>query len=210
LVAVLDTARGVVRVRTRELVVLLGVVQMAAIVASHAGPRTPRVAPRTFAGGVAAAQQTGQPAAAPEVRVVDLKGLDAVLAAYHGKPILVNFWAIWCQPCVEELPEFLQTAREARVQGAVGVTVSYDLMIPEVTKEGVLNQMRDYVASHHIDAPVLIYDADDYDAINARFGLPGPVPVTIALDKNGTVVDRFAGKGDKVKFDAMLRKARGE
>ncbi len=156
------------------------------------------------------AESAVQSAAQPDIRTVDLKGLEQAIAAERGKPLLVNFWAIWCQPCVEELPEFLEVGREARSRGGVVLTVSYDLMVPDVTREGVLKQMRAYVAAHKIDAPVLIYDAPDYDAINARFGLPGPVPATIAIDRNGQVVDRFAGKADRAKFEAMMRKARGE
>jgi thiol-disulfide isomerase/thioredoxin len=147
--------------------------------------------------------------AAP-IQVVDLKGLEAALARQRGKAVLVNFWAIWCEPCVAELPEFLETGRDFRDRNAVVLTVSYDLMVPDVTKDEVLEKMRGFVAEHHIDAPVFIYDAPDYDAINARFGLPGPVPATIAIDSSGKVVDRFAGKADRTRFEAMMRKALGQ
>jgi thiol-disulfide isomerase/thioredoxin len=156
--------------------------------------------------------QTTRPAPrarAPAIEVVDLKGLEAAVAKHRGKALLVNFWAIWCEPCVAELPGFLATGRAFAGKGAVVLTVSYDLMVPDVTRDGVLKQMRDFVASHRIDAPVYIYDAPDYDAINARFGLPGPVPATIAIDKDGAIVDRHAGKADKAKFEAMMRKALG-
>jgi len=151
-----------------------------------------------------------QPAAVPTIQVVDLKGLEAALAKHRGKAVLVNFWAIWCQPCVEELPELLAVGREYAGKGAVVLTVSYDLMLPEVTKEGALKQMREFVARGSIDVPVYIYDGPDYDAINARFDLPGPVPATIAIDGNGAIVDRHAGKADRAAFEAMMKKALGK
>jgi thiol-disulfide isomerase/thioredoxin len=149
-------------------------------------------------------------AAPPDIRVVDLKGLNAALAEHHGKAVLLNFWAIWCQPCVAELPEFLEVGREYRDRNAVVLTVSYDLMIPDVTRDGVLKQMRAFLAERKFDMPVLIYDAPDYDAINKQFGLPGPVPATIAIDTKGNIVDRQPGKADKARFAAMMKKALGE
>lgn len=149
------------------------------------------------------------PAAQPEIRVVDLQGLEAALAAHRGDAILLNFWAIWCEPCVAELPDLLAVGREFRGRHAVVLTVSYDLMIPDATPNDVLKQMRAFVAARKIDAPVYIYNAPDYDAINNRFGLPGPVPVTIAIDATGRVVDRHAGQAGRTGFVAMMRKALG-
>lgn len=146
-------------------------------------------------------------AAAPEIRVVDLKGLEAALAAHKGQGVLVNFWAIWCEPCVAELPDLLEVGRQFRAQQGVVLTVSYDMMLPDVTKEQVLKQMRTFVAARRVDVPVYIYDASDYDAINERYGLPGPVPMTIAIDRTGKVVDRHAGKSGKDGFAAMMNKA---
>ena len=155
--------------------------------------------------------EPGAQAAAPvtEVRVVDLKGLEAAVARYRGKALLVNFWAIWCQPCVAELPEFLAVGREYRDRNAAVLTVSYDLMIPDATKDEVLKSMHAFVAARRIDAPVLIYDGPDYDAINERFGLPGPVPVTIAIDASGKVIERHAGQGTRQQFEDLMRKAMG-
>jgi thiol-disulfide isomerase/thioredoxin len=148
-------------------------------------------------------------AAGPEIRVVDLAGLGQALAAHRGQAVLLNFWAIWCEPCVAELPELLEVGRQFRARGGVVVTVSYDLMVPDVTKAGVLKQMQDFVARRGIDAPVFIYDAPDYDAINARFGLEGPVPATVAIDRGGAVVERLAGKGGRERFAAMMTRALG-
>jgi thiol-disulfide isomerase/thioredoxin len=148
-------------------------------------------------------------ASAPDVRVVDLKGLEAAVARFRGKALLVNFWAIWCQPCVAELPEFLEVGRQYRDRNAAVLTVSYDLMVPDVTKDDVLKAMHAFVAAKKIDAPVLIYDGPDYDAINSRFGLPGPVPVTIAIDADGKVVDRRSGQTTRQQFEELMRKALG-
>ena len=147
--------------------------------------------------------------AQPEIRVVDLKGLEAALAAHKGEGIVLNFWAIWCEPCVAELPDLLAVGREFRRRHGVVLTVSYDLMIPDATPKDVLKQMQTFVAGRKIDAPVYIFNAPDYEAINQRFGLPGPVPMTIAIDPTGRVVDRHAGQAGRAGFVAMMKKAIG-
>jgi thiol-disulfide isomerase/thioredoxin len=148
-------------------------------------------------------------AAQPEIRVVDLKGLEAALATHKGEGVLLNFWAIWCEPCVAELPDLLAVGRQFRGQHGVVLTVSYDLMLPDVTPAEVLKQMRAFVAARKIDAPVYIFNAPDYDAINQRFGLSGPVPMTIAIDRTGRVVDRHAGQAGRAGFVALMKKAIG-
>ncbi|MFB3854140.1 MAG: TlpA disulfide reductase family protein [Vicinamibacterales bacterium] len=143
----------------------------------------------------------------PEIRVVDLKGLDAALQKYRGQAVLLNFWAIWCEPCLAELPDLLSVGREFRGKGGVVLTVSYDLMIPDVTREEVLGQMRRFAAERGIDVPVFIFEGEDYDQINERFGLPGPVPATISLDGMGRVVERHAGRSTREGFVKMMRNA---
>jgi len=151
----------------------------------------------------------GTAASAPDIRIVDLAGLNAALAEHRGEAILLNFWAIWCEPCVAEMPELLEVGRQFRDRKAVVLTVSYDLMIPDVTPDDVLKQMQAFLAKKKFDMPVFIYNAPDYDAINARFGLSGPVPATVAIDRTATIVARHAGKGGRERFIALMQKALG-
>lgn len=71
------------------------------------------------------------PSAAPQVetissdrlQVVDRAGYDGVLADLHGKVVLVDFWATWCAPCVEQLPHTFAMASERHDDGLAVVTV---------------------------------------------------------------------------------------
>jgi hypothetical protein len=57
--------------------------------------------------------------------------------------------------------------------------------------------MRTFFAQKKLERPVFIYDVPDYDAINERLGLPGPVPATVAIDCSGAIVARHAGRGTR-------------
>jgi len=65
-------------------------------------------------------------AAKVDVRPVDRKQFDAVIADHKGKVVLVDYWATWCLPCVEQLPHTIGLAEKFRDQGLAVVTVSCD------------------------------------------------------------------------------------
>jgi thiol-disulfide isomerase/thioredoxin len=149
------------------------------------------------------------PARSARVEVVDLDGLVTALEARKGKPYLLNVWAIWCAPCVAELPELVETAHAWRGRGGDVVTLNYDLMMPDVTPEEVREQVRAFVAERGWDLDVWVFQGLDYDAINARLDLPGPVPVTLAFDAQGREVGRAVGQADRARFEELMRVAVG-
>lgn len=146
---------------------------------------------------------------APVIQFVSLEELEAEIKRRNHKGCLIDFWAIWCAPCVRELPELMATAKDFADEGGVVIGISYDLMLPNATRESVMPKMRDFVLKEKISIPTLIFDDKNYDRINERFALPGEVPVTLALDKNGKIVARQHGPADKERFDEMMRKALG-
>jgi len=146
---------------------------------------------------------------ASPVEIVGFSDLDAALAAARGEGQLINFWAMWCAPCVAELPELVEVAHAYEDRGGTLVGISYDLMVAGSNPDTIVGETRDFLAARELDLAVLIFDEADFDAINERFSLPGEVPVTLAVDKHGTIVDRHVGKADKARFEEMMQKALG-
>src|SRR5687767_6319195 len=78
---------------------------------------------------------------APNFKLKDPAGKDVELKQFRGKPVLLNFWATWCVPCRDEMPELETLYREHRNKGLVVLAVSVDderfaRDIPEFLKEG--------------------------------------------------------------------------
>jgi thiol-disulfide isomerase/thioredoxin len=150
-----------------------------------------------------------RPDAGAAIEIVGFDGLEAALAARPGQGLLLNFWATWCAPCVAELPDLVAVSRAWRDRGGRVVGVSYDLMVPGSDRETIVPTLRRFLAERHLDLDVLVYDEDDYDAVNERFSLPGEIPVTLAIDKTGRIVDRQEGQAGRKRFEEMMRRALG-
>ena len=83
-------------------------------------------------GGSEAAGAAGTAGAkAPSVEVVDFAKLEQVLGRHRGHPLVLNLWATWCGPCVEELPELVEVAHAHETRGVATLLLSYDLQIPK-------------------------------------------------------------------------------
>lgn len=182
-------------IRAPSIAIGLALVLAAQLACSRAGED----ASLTARGGAVA--DTSQPG------FVSLDRLETELSKLHGRGVLLNLWATWCAPCVAELPGLVETAHEFEGRGGQVVLLSYDSMVPGVGRDGALQLVEAFVSRRKIDVPVWIFEADNYDAINARFDLPGEIPVTLAIDRRGKIVDRQEGRADKRRWAEMMERA---
>ena len=81
----------------------------AALVAAHPGRA------QTDAGKTA--PHAGKAAGAADPQLIDLAGYRQLLAKYKGKPLVVNFWATWCEPCRDEYPMIVELAKGIQTAG---------------------------------------------------------------------------------------------
>src|SRR5258708_7534417 len=72
------------------------------------------------------APHAGKAAGIADPALIDLAGYRQLLAKYRGKPLVVNFWATWCEPCRDEYPMIVDLAREFKPQGVSVVAVDMD------------------------------------------------------------------------------------
>jgi thiol-disulfide isomerase/thioredoxin len=143
----------------------------------------------------------------PSVAVVSLEDMMVALFPQGGKPaspMLVNFWATWCPPCIAELPDLLDATSTPAALGLELQTVSFDLMVPAVSTIAAQANVLDYLQNSQQNFPVLILDEDDYEGINQALNLPGPIPVTLAFDQNGQEVGRIEGAASSAEFQELV------
>jgi thiol-disulfide isomerase/thioredoxin len=126
----------------------------------------------------------GAPAdSAANVEFADLDRVHAVLAGFRDRPVFVNFWATWCVPCVDELPDLAALSREQAVKEAGFIGVSLDAWVTGNGRE-TESKVRRALAQAGVGYPNLIYRGDQ-DPLLEGFQLPGPIPYSVLYDGRG-------------------------
>jgi cytochrome c biogenesis protein CcmG/thiol:disulfide interchange protein DsbE len=142
-----------------------------------------------------AGARVGSPA--PELSLADLEGNPIRLADLRGRPVIVNFWASWCGPCVEEFP-LLEQARQRHAAG--GLTVI------GVVFQDSSEAARDFMSRMGAEWQAAM---DPGERAADRYGIFGP-PETFFIDANGTVVARQIGQLSAADLERHLAKITGK
>ncbi|MBM3265717.1 MAG: TlpA family protein disulfide reductase [candidate division Zixibacteria bacterium] len=131
---------------------------------------------------------------APDFSLPTLNGGTVKLSDLKGKVVVVNFWATWCPPCLQEMP-VLNELSVAYKDKAVVLGLSLD-------EEG-LPITEAFVKKLGVTYPIVESDKKTYQA----YGNVLTIPHTFVIDKNGVVKNRFVGNQDKTDFEAALKAA---
>jgi cytochrome c biogenesis protein CcmG, thiol:disulfide interchange protein DsbE len=123
------------------------------------------------------------------------QGAAVSLQAFRGHPVVVNFWATWCVPCMEEHTTLLKAAERLRD----------DVQFLGVVYEDSEAPIQSFLQERGQAYPTLL-DADSKTAI--AYGVYG-VPETYFIDAQGTIVSKFAGPLDTPTLESLLAKTRG-
>ncbi|WP_429099761.1 TlpA family protein disulfide reductase [Aeromonas rivipollensis] len=130
-------------------------------------------------------------ACTPAPQFIDGAGNNVSLSALTGKPLLVNYFAPWCAPCLREMPRLNALAAEGQI--AV-VAINYDPTTPA--------ELGQLATRYEIKVPLLIANAD----ASLPFPRPGALPTSYLLDSEGKLKQTLVGELDQQQIE-MLRAA---
>lgn len=114
----------------------------------------------------------------PEPQLVDLQGKAHALSEWRGKVLILNFWAVWCAPCREEMPEFVKLQTDLQEQGIQFVGVAVDDP----------GQVQAYLRQYPVNYPILLTE-DEAAAWAERLGdTMAALPFSVVFDRQGRQV----------------------
>lgn len=119
---------------------------------------------------------------APEFTVQDAQNR-ITLSQYRGQVVVLNFWATWCAPCIEELPSLVEMQQRMKAKGVIVLAISVD--VDE-------NAYRRFVRDHNVNL-LTVRDPDQKSP--ALYGTH-LFPETYVLDRNGVMRRKFIGAVD--------------
>jgi thiol-disulfide isomerase/thioredoxin len=142
-----------------------------------------------------------KPATPRDPILIDLDGYKRVVAKYRGKPLLVTFWATWCEPCREEFPMVVELSKQYAPQGLAVFGVSLD-------DDSAMHLVRHFLALHqpnfpnYRQKPGIDVDAF-YQGVNPAW--TGTMPETVFYGRDGQIAGHFVGEQPRATFEQGIQ-----
>lgn len=131
---------------------------------------------------------------APELTLPTLDGGTSSLSALRGKLVLVNFWATWCAPCLQEIPLLVEMQGRYASRGLQILGPALD--DPE--------QVRASQPRLKIQYPILVGDAQVTQAMDALGDTLGALPFSVLIGADGYVVERKHGEFEREELIGLI------
>lgn len=120
------------------------------------------------------------------------EGGELVLAGLRGKPLLINFWATWCPPCVKEMPELDRFHQAWAPKGWQVLGLAIDGPTP----------VRNFLAKVKVGFPIGLAGLDGTELVRSLGNASGGLPFSVLVGANGQVLQRKLGE---TNFDELSR-----
>lgn len=139
----------------------------------------------------------GQPL--PALTLLDLEGHPHALRDYHGRRLLLNFWASWCGPCVDEMPALNRARQKFGDDGTIVLGIAMDEP----------DRVRAFLATHPVSYPILVGQLEA-PSTSLQLGDKREIlPFSVLVDANGRIIATHAGILSHVQLEQWLSPSAG-
>ena len=143
-----------------------------------------RQGPGNVAGSAAASADDKAPDSLWALKAARPQGGELDLASLRGKPLLINFWATWCAPCVREMPLIDRFHREYGPRGWQVLGLAVDRPAP----------VAEFLARVKVGFPIGLAGLDGMDLLHGLGNAQGGLPFTVVINAAGQLVQRKMGE----------------
>src|SRR3972149_8484263 len=130
---------------------------------------------------------------APKFALTDLSKKTINLDDYKGKKVILNFWATWCPPCVNEMPLLQEVYNNRKGEGIEVIGINYNESYDRVKK---------FISEKGVEFTILI---DSDLKVSMDYGVIG-LPVTFFIDREGKIKEKFKGELNKKLIEEILNR----
>ncbi len=131
----------------------------------------------------------------PDFELSDLKGATVSAADFEGKIMLVNFWASWCKPCIEEMPMLTRLQQDYASRGLQVVGIALD----------DAEKAREFASELAINYPILVGSIDTILAGRRYGNRSGMLPYTVLVGSDGIVRWAYLGALKQEELEAQIK-----
>jgi peroxiredoxin len=130
---------------------------------------------------------------APDFALKDVTGKTVKLSDYHGKVVLLNFWATWCEPCQVEIPWFIEFQKSYKDRNFAVLGVSMD--------DDGWDSVKPYLEQRKINYRVVVATED----LSGKYGGIENLPTTFVIDRQGRIAAAHVGLVSKSRYENDIR-----
>jgi thiol-disulfide isomerase/thioredoxin len=130
------------------------------------------------------------------ISLPDSLGHTHTLAEWQGRPIVLNFWATWCLPCVEEIPTLAKFAGQKQFSDVAVIGIAMDSP----------KDVQSFLKTHHLPYSILQESGGVAENLGSRLGNPaGSLPFSAIINRRGVVVETRLGPWKEGELEAHIQ-----